>query len=1338
MISFQVKLSQMARLLFPFAIMDLNIDNIAAFILDMDGVVTDTAGLHALAWKRMFDEFLAHRTEQEGGSPQSFDPDKDYLDYVDGKPRYDGVKSFLSSRGIHLPFGDPADPPDRETVCGLGNRKNSYFLEILEKEEVSPYPSTVDFIKKGLDAGIRCALISASRNARKVLKAAKLENLFEVVIDGRTAEEMGLAGKPAPDIFLAAAEKLGVDPDRSVVVEDSQAGVQAGKTGDFAMVIGIERKHRDDRLKRAGADLVVGDLAEVFFAASRTDDKELRLPSALDEEDAIFKLLRQGTLAVFLDYDGTLTPIVRDPSEARLDHRTRQALQKLAEHLFVAVISGRGLADVRNSVGLENLVYAGSHGFEVSGSKGYFEEEAEKNTYLAALEKAEQELNPFAADLAGVTIERKPFAIAVHYRQAAEDTVPALREKVDGIARRFAELKKTTGKKIFELRPDVDWDKGKALQSMLAQFFTDCSRVTPLYIGDDTTDEDAFRSIADNGISILVSDRPPRTAARYVLRDPSEVTIFLERLAGMADRINADGIWSMTYHDFEEEQEKLREALCTLGNGYFASRGAAPESKAGPVHYPGSYISGCYNRRKSTIAGRIIENESLVNIPNWLPLSFRLEDGDWFDLRQHTPLDYSQELDLAAGILTRTVRFIDEQQREIHFVQRRFISMNDPHLAGLETEITVKNWAGTIHVCSALDGRVANSLVARYRELDNNHLDMLTEGSDDGEILWLQAETNQSHIRIATACRTRFFLAGTPVEPPRLPAREKGYIGQEAALKISSGQSLRIEKIAAVYTSRDRAITESMDEARRDAALAPDFSTLLADHRRTWQHLWKRCRIKIQATNGLISRILNLHIFHLLQTVSLHSIDLDVGVPPRGLHGEAYRGLIMWDELFIFPFLNLRIPDLTRALLLYRYRRLPRAQWAAKEAGYQGAMFPWQSGSNGREEAQTLHLNPQSGRWVPDNTRLQRHINLAVAYNIWEYYQVSGDIDFLSFYGAEMSIEIARFCASMAVYNESLDRYEIRGVVGPDEFHTRYPDASEPGLDNNAYTNIMAVWVLCRTLDILKLVPEERRQPLWENLALKEEELQRWDEISRKMRIVFHEDGIISQFEGYDRLQEFDWEHYNKKYGDIHRLDRILEKEGDSADRYKLSKQADVLMLFYLFSADELSQLFERLGYPFAYETIPKNIEYYLKRTSHGSTLSRVVHAWVLARSKRRQSWHLFCDALKSDVNDIQGGTTHEGIHLGAMAGTVDLIQRCYSGLETRENALWFNPALPEEIKELDFNILYRHHWLQVTIRQDSLKIRSRGNPPGPIKVGLLETARELQPGETITLEMKG
>ncbi|MCH7979225.1 MAG: glycoside hydrolase family 65 protein [Acidobacteria bacterium] len=800
--------------------------------------------------------------------------------------------------------------------------------------------------------------------------------------------------------------------------------------------------------------------------------------------------------------------------------------------------------------------------------------------------------------------------------------------------------------------------------------------------------------------------------------------------------------WSLVYEKFDPDSEGLREALCTLGNGYFATRGAAPEAEAGAVHYPGTYLAGGYNRLTTEIAGRPIENEDLVNFPNWLPLTFRIARGKWFNLLAVEILSYRQELDLKRGVLLREVRFRDKQGRQTRLTNRRLVHMGNPHLAAIETTLTAENWSGQAEFRSALDGRVVNAGVERYKNLNSKHLKPLETGAVGEDSIYLKVQTTQSEIRMAQAARTQVFQDGDPVEVERRTIRETGYIAQQFSVNLREGIELSIEKVVTVFTSRDFAVSECGLQARDTLSRAGRFPDLLESHTLSWEHLWRRFDIEVtQASGSRTEMILHLHLFHLLQIASMHTIDLDAGIPARGWHGEAYRGHVFWDELFIFPLLNLRVPEITRALLLYRYQRLDEARAGARKAGYRGAMYPWQSGSTGREETQQVHLNPRSGRWIEDNSCRQRHVNAAIVYNIWQYYQTTRNMEFMALHGAEMILEIARFWASIATYNADRDRYEILGVMGPDEYHDGYLNGESKGLNNNAYTNIMAVWVICRaleTLDLLRRVRRARFRELWEKLELTQEEIDHWQQLSRKMRIVFHEDGIISQFEGYEQLEEFDWEGYKKKYGNIHRLDRILEAEGDTPNRYKASKQADVLMLFYLFSSEELAQLFEQLGYPFEYETIPKNIEYYMKRTSHGSTLSRVVHSWVLARSDRARSWQLFNEALESDIADIQNGTTAEGIHLGAMAGSVDLMQRAFTGLETRGDVLRFNPCLPEELTRLCLQIRYRRHLMEIEISHTEVKIRTVTGSPGPVKIGFRDQVCELREGETKEFPLSG
>jgi alpha,alpha-trehalase len=791
--------------------------------------------------------------------------------------------------------------------------------------------------------------------------------------------------------------------------------------------------------------------------------------------------------------------------------------------------------------------------------------------------------------------------------------------------------------------------------------------------------------------------------------------------------------WRLAYEGFDPAKEGLRETLSALGNGYFVTRGAAAETRADDTHYPGTYLAGGYNRLGTEIAGRVIENEDLVNLPNWLLLEFRIDGGRWFRPLGADLLAYRQTLDLQRGVLLRELRLRDEAGRETLVESRRLVSMADPHLAATQLRLTAQNWSGEVELRSAIDGTVVNAGVKRYASLASKHLEPVAADRVGADTLALKVRTRQSRLEIALAARTRVLRDGQPAEVRRTTETEPGWVAESFGVQLTEGTPVVVEKVVALYTGRDRAISECGLEARDAAQRAGGFEDLLAAHAAAWARLWRRFDIGIEQRggDGQTRMALHLHIFHLLQTTSIHTLHNDVGVPARGWHGEAYRGHIFWDEIFIFPLLNFHAPEITCALLLYRYRRLPQARLAAREAGLQGALFPWQSGSNGREESQVVHLNPKSGRWVPDETFLQRHVNAAIAYNIWQYAEVTRDVDFLHFAGAEMFLEIAKFWASIARFNEARGRYEILGVVGPDEYHTRMPGRDAPGLDNNAYTNVMAAWILWQALELLAFLPQDRAQELTDTLGITPDDLARWDRISRRMHLAFHGDGILSQFEGYDALEEFDWDGYAARYDDIQRLDRILEAEGDSVNRYKASKQADVLMLFYLFSRDMLGQLFERLGYPFDAQTIPKNIAYYRQRTSHGSTLSNVIHSWVSARSDRPGSWRLFCQALRSDLDDVQGGTTPEGIHLGAMAGTVDLIERGYTGLELRRDALHFNPTLPDALMALKLRLRYRGHSLAVEVRDGTLSVRSAPGDGPPIRVGCGEEVQQMKPGDT-------
>ncbi|MFZ9888429.1 MAG: glycoside hydrolase family 65 protein [Myxococcota bacterium] len=802
-------------------------------------------------------------------------------------------------------------------------------------------------------------------------------------------------------------------------------------------------------------------------------------------------------------------------------------------------------------------------------------------------------------------------------------------------------------------------------------------------------------------------------------------------LSGDEDLVFAP--WSIAYHAYRPERQRHRETLCALGNGVYVTRGAAEEERAGGPHYPGVYMHGGYNRLESHIEGQIIEHEDLVNWPNWLPLSFRAEGEEWFRLDEVTLLGFEQVLDLRGGILTRTLHFHDNRERQTRLISRRLVHMRHPHLAVQHWELTPLNWSGHLEIRSGLDGTVSNEGVERYRALNGHHLEDFRSGRIGEDAIFLTARTSQSDILLAEAARTRIFSGDGPAAAQRTSRLEGPRAAQHIELECERDKPLLIEKVVALHSSRDFAIADALTAAADEVRHAPSMERLVESHRQSWRELWRRAdiEIKIPEASAATQAALRLHIFHLLQTASHNTVGIDAGVPARGLHGEAYRGHVFWDELFIFPFLTSRMPELTSSLLLYRFRRRHGAQRLAIAQRCTGASYPWQSGSDGREESQRLHQNPLSKRWVPDDTHRQRHVSGAVAYNAWKYFEATGDIEFLSTYGTEILIDVAKYWASAARYNPTRQQYELHGVVGPDEYHTKSTPKGGPGLSNNSYTNILASWCLQKASEALRRISPERKQELCDSLGIDDDEVQRWERMSTRFYLPFQNDGLLLPFEGWERLTPFPWARYQVARGNLQRLDRILESEGDDINRYQASKQPDVLMLFFLFSFEELRQLFSHLGYAFEHTHLVQNIEYYTARCTHGSTLSRVVEAWVHARVNREEAWQLFREALRSDLCDVQGGTTGEGIHLGAMAGTVDLLQRCFTGIEVRDDVLWIDPYLPLELQSLQFRYRYRGHWLTLRFTHDEALIQLDEGWPRAVKVGVCSEVYEMAQGET-------
>lgn len=1059
----------------------MSTDSYGAIVFDLDGVITQTARVHFQAWKETFESVLSQELSEDDFEP--FDYSEDYVPYVDGKPRYAGVKSFLESRDVSLPYGHPDDDPKKQTICGVGNRKNRRFRELVAQDGVEVHQSTVDLVRDLRGRGIRTGVISSSRNCGYILEQAGISDLFDTVVDGVVSRELELDGKPAPDVFVVAADNLGVAPDRSIGVEDALSGIEAARRANYGLVVGVCRHEDCQEMYAYGADVIVDDLSEF----SHTEAVE------------------------------------------------------------------------------------------------WFENEKDRDS------------------------------------------------------------------------------------------------------------------------------------------------------------------WNLTYFGFEPKENRLREALTTTGNGYFGTRGAIPSADINDDrHYPGTYIMGLFNKLPTEVHGKEIWNNDFVNLPNWLSLKIRVGDDPFLSVDEATVVSFRQNLDLRTGVTLHELRLRDKKGRTTRIATERFASIEEPHRAVLSATVTPEDYSRTVTIRSAIDGTVINYGVERYRDLSRDHLDhVAAEDVDSG--VHLAVKTKNSDVEIHMVTNTRLFDDGGPMTgQTRTVLSDERYVAEEFSFDAEEGTTYRVEKIVGISTSKHYRLEDPDDPARPafDAVATTDsYAELVERQRAGWDELWDRADFVIDG-DRFAQETIRLHIYHLLATANRNNTKIDAGMTARGLHGEAYRGHFFWDELFTQPFYNLHFPDVVKGFLMYRYRRLDAAREYAREYGFRGAMYPWQAADTGGEESQEIHYNPRSGEWDPDLSRNQRHISIAVGYNVWTYFYATNDAEFIHEYGMEMLLEIARFWASISRYEEQDGRFHISGVMGPDEFHEKYPGAEEGGFKDNAYTNLMTAWLLHKIVETWEHLPTEVQERLRSDIDIADSEIEDWKSIVRGLAVSITDDGIIEQFEGWQDLEELDWQYYRRKYDNIRRMDRILKAEGDSPNKYKAIKQADVLQMYYLLSPGQVRHILDLMGYTVDDETklLRRQYEHYVPRTSHGSTLSYVVHA-AIARyipGKKSDTRRWFMEALKSDIFDTQGGTTLEGIHCGVMAGTVEILVKNFAGLNLFPDRLMLNPSIPRGWRCLSFKIVHRGRLFQLEIDQNHVKVSkqalsAQGEGETYIQVGAVEHA--ISEGETLEIE---
>lgn len=781
--------------------------------------------------------------------------------------------------------------------------------------------------------------------------------------------------------------------------------------------------------------------------------------------------------------------------------------------------------------------------------------------------------------------------------------------------------------------------------------------------------------------------------------------------------------WNLDYYGYHPGKEEYSiESLLTIGNGFMGLRGTLPEMTISKNNYPATYIAGLYNKEKSTVAGQMIENEDFVNTPNSQYISIKIAGStDWLRIEEAKVHQLHRRLDLKTGLFLSEMVIEDNQHHLIKLTTLKIVNMAKMNNYSIKYIIEPLNFSKMIKLKTEADGSVYNFNVERYRNLTAKHFHV-TELKSQGNESMLEVITNQSEITV----RQKAKIAGDFFTEDQIKTKiGSETIEQVIEFEAREGQTYTFEKHVQITTSI------ALESWNTSDPVPTSFETELAESKLAWQKLWEKADISV--TGDMMSqKLLRTHIYHLLVSASPYSNpELDVSITARGLHGEAYRGHIFWDEIFILPFYIMHFPETAKQILMYRYKRLGKAKENAFESNYEGAMYPWQSGLNGDEETQKLHLNPLNGEWGEDHSILQRHVSLAIAYNVWMYWNNTDDMLFIKKYGAEMLLEIANFWRSISSYDKTTGRYFIDKVMGPDEFHEAYPNSEESGLKNNAYTNLMVVWLFEEIQQILSLLSTQEKKRLMEKTGITEKNLAEMDKISHLLSIEVDDDGIIAQYEGYFDLKEIDWEAAKEKYGNIYRMDRILKAGGKSPDDYKVSKQADTLMLFYNLNKERIDRILADLGYDLPSDYLEKNLLYYLNRTSHGSTLSRIVHAQLAEQVAFHElSWKLYQEALYSDYQDIQGGTTAEGIHTGVMASTIYVTLTTYAGIDLKTKILALTPNLPKHWTELTFTIEHRGVHFAISINKTTVEV----TPSKTTKLTIFDNTYILEKGRKTTI----
>lgn len=725
--------------------------------------------------------------------------------------------------------------------------------------------------------------------------------------------------------------------------------------------------------------------------------------------------------------------------------------------------------------------------------------------------------------------------------------------------------------------------------------------------------------------------------------------------------------WLILQDEYDAAENLNYESLFCLTNGYLGTRGSYEEGTVKSL--PCTFVNGVFDKSETFM-------RELANLPNWLGIRLYVEK-ELIGIENCSILEFSRVLDMKHAMLVKRFLLEDKKGRQTLVEGIRFVSRANVHRMAVKLYVTPINYDGIIEVENIVDGSVINFADAPRFKVKHTYLVANERLTENG--VYIECATRDNHLHVGTGA----FLDAERNGKSVIKTRQFYAFGEQTIefqdFDAEQGVTTEITKYASIYTERDLPKYELHSAVKNeiDAFVERGFEQELAEHFKVYEEMWKEADIQIQGDFDL-DRAVRFNIFHLMSTGNEHDDRVNVGA--KLLHGEEYGGHAFWDtELFMLPFFAYVFPKTAKNLESYRYRLLDAARANAAKNGYKGAQYPWESADDGTEQCPDWTIEPDGTCYRCYVADYEHHVTAAVTYGIYDYVKITKDTSFLLKKGGEILMETARFWASRCEYITEKDRYEIRKVTGPDEWH-------EP-VDNNVYTNYLAKWNLRYVIALIQDLKEHHREDydrIAEKISLTEKEIEEWNLVQSKIYLPRKEGTqLLEQFEGYFDLQEVTIQEYDKNDWPI----RPAELKTMKTKETQIIKQADVVMLLHL------------MGEEFDEETTKLNYSYYEKRTLHGSSLSPSIYSIMgLKVGDDTKAYRYLRRAAFIDLINLQKNT-REGIHAANAGGVWQTVVFGFAGLSIdADGILNITPKMPKEWEGVTFRIHYLNSWLEISI----------------------------------------